>query len=412
MNNLDVSFVRKQFPVFDTELGKKIAFFDNGGGSYVAGSVIKKLSDFYTNYKVQPYGSTTMGKLAGDAMDYGRSSMAELLNIPIDQLTIGASTTQNINTLSIACSPIVSSNSEVIVSEQDHEANIGGWERLCKKQGAQFTLWKVDPTTGELDLNTLEKLISEKTAIVAVTQSSNILGSINPVNEIATIARKNNARFVVDAVAYAPHQWPNLDEIDADAYVFSSYKTYGTHQGIMVVRPDFLSELDKQCHFFNEKYIIKWLDSSGPNHAAIAALGGIADYFSTIYDHHFEDKDLPLYSKARAMSLLMHKHESELCQTLLDCINELPIKIYGKNKMQRREANIALVSNQFSSLSLMEELGKSDIIVKQGNFYAYRLLHSLGVSNLNDGVLRISLSHYNTLEEVERCCHALNNIHE
>jgi selenocysteine lyase/cysteine desulfurase len=180
----------------------------------------------------------------------------------------------------------------------------------------------------------------------------------------------------------------------------------------MVVRPDFLSELDKQCHFFNEKYIIKWLDSSGPNHAAIAALGGIADYFSTIYDHHFEDKDLPLYSKARAMSLLMHKHESELCQTLLDCINELPIKIYGKNKMQRREANIALVSNQFSSLSLMEELGKSDIIVKQGNFYAYRLLHSLGVSNLNDGVLRISLSHYNTLEEVERCCHALNNIHE
>jgi len=412
MNTLDVNFVRKQFPVFDTDLGKKIAFFDNGGGSYVAGTVIKRLTDFYVNYKVQPYGATAIGKLAGQAMDEGRSSMAELLNVPIEELTIGASTTQNLNTLSIACASLVQARSEVIVTEQDHEANIGGWERMCRAQGAQLTIWKVDPTTGELDLNQLEDLISDRTAIVSVTQSSNIIGSINPINEIAKIVHRHNARLVVDAVAYVPHEWPNLDELDADAYVFSSYKTYGTHQGIMVVRPAFLAELDKQCHYFNEKYKIKWLDSSGPNHASIAALGGIADYFSALHEHHFGAEDLPLYSKARDMALLMHQHEQGLCQTLLDCVNELPVKIYGKDHMNNREANVALRSNQLSSVSMMQSLGDEDIAVKQGTFYAYRLLQSMGIENLDDGVLRISLSHYNTMEEIQRCCDVLRMLHK
>ena len=416
MKHLDLDFVRRQFPMFQTELGQKIGFLDNAGGSYVAGAVIDRLTDFYTNYKVQPYGANPISNQAGEAMDLGRRTMAELLNVSADRVTLGASSTQCFNTLSIACAPLVGEGrsaaaGEVVVSEQDHESNIGGWERLCQQQGATLKIWPVDPESGELALGDLEKILSEKTAIVAVTHSSNIIGTLNPVNEIAELAHSVGAKLVVDGVSCAPHCWPNLDALDADAYVFSTYKTYATHLGVMVVRENFLEQLAPQCHFFNEPYLNKRLDSAGPDHAAIAALAGIGDYFAALHDHHFAgNENLPLYQKARAMAALMNQHENQLCAHLLENLNDLPVRIFGRTTIEQREANIALSSPRISSKSLADGLTNYDIAAKNGHFYAYRLLQSMGVEDLNDGVLRISLSHYNTREEVERCITGLRDL--
>ena len=403
MHQLDLDFVRKQFPVFTTDLGQKIGFLDNAGGSYVAGAVIERLTDFYTNYKVQPYGANPISNRAGEAMDLGRQTIADLLNVPSDRVTLGASSTQCFNTLAQACTPLVQKGSEVIVSEQDHESNIGGWERLCQQQGATLKIWKVAPQSGELAIAELEKLLSPKTVLVAVTHSSNIIGTLNPINEIAQRVRQVKSRLVVDGVSYAPHCWPELDTLDVDAYVFSTYKTYGTHQGVMVVQEDFLEELAPQCHFFNVPYPTKRLDSAGPDHAAIAALAGIGDYFTTLHDHHFDSVQVPLHQKARAMATLMNQHETTLCAYLLENLADLPVRILGRATTAQREANIALSSPTISSKNLADGLADYNIAAKNGHFYAYRLLQAMGVEDLNDGVLRISLSHYNTMEEVERC---------
>ncbi len=407
---LDLKFIREQFPIFQTELGQKIGFFDNAGGSYPAAATVNRLTDFYKNYKIQPYGPNALGQKAGDAMDLGRYTMAKLLNVSKDELTLGSSSTQNLNTLALACTSIVTKGTEVIISEQDHEANIGGWERLCQLQGAILKIWKVNPKNGELLLEDLEKLISSKTKIVCVTHSSNIIGSINPINQIADLLAPQNIRLVVDGVSFVPHELPNLDELKADAYVFSTYKTYGTHQGVMVVRQHFLEELHPQCHFFNQPFQYKWLDTSGPDHASIAALAGIGDYFEAVYDHHFENKTIPLHQKARKASHLMNAHEQNICTQFLEAINQLPIRIYGRSTMEGREANIAFRSETISSKSLMEGLVKYDIAAKQGHFYAYRLLKAMQVPDLDDGVIRFSFSHYNSMEEVERCIDGLRNL--
>lgn len=410
MKQLDIDFVRSQFPVFKTDLGQKIGFMDNAGGSYVAGAVIDRLTDFYTNYKVQPYGANPISNRAGVAMDEGRKTMAALLNTPSELITLGASSTQCFNTLSIACAPLVQLGNEVIVTEQDHESNIGGWERLCLQQNAALVIWKVDPISGELKLDDLKELLNPQTAIVAVTHSSNIIGTINPIKEIADLVHRQGARLVVDGVSYAPHSWPNLDELGADAYVFSTYKTYGTHQGVMVVKEDFLAQLAPQCHFFNILYPNKRLDSAGPDHAAIGALAGIGDYFETLYTHHFGEDDLPLYEKARAVSTLMNKHENELCEYLLENLGKLPVRIYGRPTIDQREANVVFASETISSKEIADGLATFNIAAKNGHFYAYRLLQAMGVKDMNDGVVRISLSHYNSREEIERCVTALLKI--
>ncbi len=410
-NHLDISFVRSCFPTFAEPLAAKTAFFENAGGSYVAGPVLDKLMHFYRVNKVQPYGESEILKVAGTQMDAGRQTMADLLGVPVANITLGASTTQNINTLAFACAPLVSSGTEVIVTDQDHEANIGAWERLCERQGATLVTWPINPQTGELDLNDFSTLLKPNTAIVCLTHSSNIVGTINPVEEVISRARPNGTRVVVDGVSFAPHQWPDLPSLKPDAYAFSSYKTYATHLGVMYVADDFLDTLDPQCHYFNRSYKNKLLDSSGPDHAAIAALDGLGDYFNNSHAHHFGNSDITLYQKAQQVSGLMHAHETDLCKQLLDGINDLPINIIGRNHCEGREANIALTSAKHSSAHLSKALAAKDIAAGNGDFYALRLLEKAGLKDTQDGVLRISFSHYNTTDDVDRVIEVLRSIH-
>jgi selenocysteine lyase/cysteine desulfurase len=410
-NHLDIDFVRSCFPTFSEPLAAETAFFENAGGSYVAGPVLDKLMHFYRVNKVQPYGECRILHEAGVQMDAGRQTMADLLGVPLANVTLGASTTQNFNTLAHACTPLLNESSEVIVTGQDHEANIGAWERLCKHTGATLVTWPINPDTCELELDDFRQRLNANTAIVCMTHSSNIVGTLNPVAEVIALARANGTRVVVDGVSFAPHQWPDIPALQPDAYGFSTYKTYATHLGVMYVADDFLQQLDPQCHYFNLGYPQKALDSSGPDHAAIAALDGLGDYFSASHQHHFGNLDGTLYEKAQRVSTLMHAHETALCTQLFEGIKSLPLRVYGKSHSEGREANIALTSNKHSSAALSKALADKDIAAGHGHFYALRLLENAGIEDTEDGVLRISMSHYNTSDDVQRVIDVLRAIH-
>ena len=153
----DVDFARKQFPFFESKTAEGWAFFDNAGGTFPCRPVVEKLDYFYRYNKVQPYGDNPIAAAAGEQMDQGRQVIKELLGVPLDTITIGPSSTQNLNTLSAACTGFLKSGDEIIVSEQDHEANIGGWERVATLTGASLKLWTVKKD-GDLDLQDLETL--------------------------------------------------------------------------------------------------------------------------------------------------------------------------------------------------------------------------------------------------------------
>lgn len=410
MTNLDVEYVRSCFPAFEQPLPRKTALFENAGGSYVAGAVLNRYFHFYMANKVQPYGASEICRVAGEQMDAGRQSMADLLGVSAESLTLGPSTTQNFNTLAVACSAIVDRGDSVIVTDQDHEANIGAWERLCERRGATLRIWSID-SQGELRMENLAPLIDESVKIICMTHSSNIVGSINPVEEVIALAKPKSIRVILDGVSFAPHQWPAIPRLKPDAYCFSTYKTYATHLGVMYVAPEFAELLDPQCHYFNLKYPEKRFDAAGPDHASIAALAGLEEYFSDSHKHHFGHSFESLYDRTQEISKLMHRHETELCQLLLDGIADLPLSILGRDTMQGREANVAMWSSDRSSASLSSALAKADIAAGHGNFYAKRLLEKAGIADSEDGVLRISFSHYNTREETERVVDVLRQVH-
>jgi selenocysteine lyase/cysteine desulfurase len=405
----DVGFSRRQFPFFDTSESGDWAFFDNAGGTLPCRQVVEKLEYFYRYNKVQPYGDSAIANAAGKQMDRGRQVIKDLLGVPLDTITIGPSTTQNLNTLSQACVGFLNRDDEIIISEQDHEANIGGWERAANLSGARLRLWTVNPEDGELYLDDLEKLINDKTKILCVTQSSNIIGTVNPIGKIIEMGHAAGAKVVIDAVSYAPHMWPDLSRTTADAYCFSTYKTYATHQGIMYVDPQFLDQLTPQCHFFNTYRPWSRLDTAGPDHASIAALAGLEDYFELIYNHHFQDLYLPLHLKAGKVSELMNQHENALCKLLLESLSHLPVGILGRSTMEGREANVSLYSEKMDSAAICRKIAEKGVSAKHGHFYAYRVTRRMGLDP-DDGVVRISFAHYNTMEETYRLISALEKI--
>ncbi|MGA0383032.1 MAG: aminotransferase class V-fold PLP-dependent enzyme, partial [Arenicellales bacterium] len=154
---LDLQFVRKQFPAFSAPDTKDWAFFENAGGSYVPATVSDRLHRFFVEHKVQPYSFSALSRKAGEEMDESYAAIASLINAKEDEITIGPSTTLNFYVLAQSLRHLLRVGDEIIVTNQDHEANIGCWRRLSE-HGVIIKEWRVGKADGELDLNDLEAL--------------------------------------------------------------------------------------------------------------------------------------------------------------------------------------------------------------------------------------------------------------
>ena len=409
--SLDVDYVKAQFPAFSDPKSSKWSFFENAGGSYVPTNVIEHLNHFMTSTKVQPYAEFDTSAIAGDNMDQATKLFAEMINAKIDEIIIGGSTTMNMYVLSNAMRALLKPGDEVIVTNQDHEANIGAWRRLSE-HGMIIKEWQINPKTAELDIDDLKSLLSNKTRLVAVTHCSNIVGSINDLKSIAKLVHEYDAYIVGDGVSYAPHGFPDVKDLDVDFYAFSLYKTFGPHLGLLYGKKEILSKLPNQNHEFLEGDVPYTLNPGGPNHEELSCLIGVYEYFNNLYEHHFPDKEASTRGKIEAVNELIAKHEMEIANPLLDYINSRDdINLIGKNKIENKDRapTIAFTIKNKSSKDVSSELVKNGIATRNDNFYAWRCLKALGI-NTDDGVVRTSMVHYNTHEDVNNLISALKTI--
>ncbi|MFK7837500.1 MAG: aminotransferase class V-fold PLP-dependent enzyme [Sulfitobacter sp.] len=399
--SLDVSFVRSQFPAFEVPSLQGQAFFSNAGGSYACAPVIDRLTRFYRERKVQPYSAYDASRLGGEEMDEARTRISALLGVEPDELSFGPSTTQNTYVLSQAFAAWMAAGEAIIVTNQDHEANSGPWRRLAER-GIEIREWKVDPDTGHLDANDLEDLLDEKVRLVCFPHCSNVVGEINPVTEITAIAHAAGAFVCVDGVSYAPHGFADVGELGCDIYLFSAYKTYGPHQGLMVIRRTLGDMLPNQGHWFNEGSLYKRFTPAGPDHAQVAACAGMADYMDQLATHHG-------LKSAKNVHDLMRAHEVSLLQPLLDWAKgRNDLRLIGTDDATRRAPTVALDLGQSAEL-VASELASHGIMAEGGDFYAGRALEAMGV-DLQKGVLRVSFVHYTTSDEVDSLIKALDKV--
>lgn len=407
MTDLDLHFARSQFPALADSSLEGWAFFENAGGSYACRQTIDRLASFYTKTKVQPYGPYPASQQAGDEMDDAHTRLAALMHVDADEVHIGPSTSQNTYVLAHAFRQTWSDGDEIIVTDQDHEANSGVWRRMANS-GIRVREWTVDPETGMLDPGDLSALLNERTRLVAFPHCSNIVGHVNPVADISAMVHGVGAVAVVDGVSAAPHGLPDIDAIGADIYLFSAYKTYGPHQGVVVVRRKVGETLPNQSHWFNDDDVHKRLVPAGPDHAQVAACNGIADYIDLLHEHHYDD-GAPPHERARRVHDLIRRHETALLTPLLDYLRQRPdIRIMGPSDPSIRVPTVALVPATDPGV-VAEELVDHKVMAGAGNFYAVRLIEAMG-QPADPGVLRLSFVHYTSPAEVDQTIAALDSV--
>jgi len=406
MKHLDNEFVRAQFPAFSEPSLQGQAFFENAGGSYTCAPVIDRLERFYRQRKVQPYGLYKPSQLGGAEMDEARTRMAAILGVAPDEVSFGPSTTQNVYVLARAFAQWMKPGEAIVVTNQDHEANSGAWRRLAD-EGIDVREWQIDPETGHLDPSDLEDLLDEKVRLVCFPHCSNVVGEINPVVEITALAHAAGAFVCVDGVSYTPHGFVNVGDLGPDIYLFSAYKTYGPHQGIMVIRRDLGMQLPNQGHYFNADILSKRFTPAGPDHAQIAACAGMADYMDMLAAHH--DISGNTTEQATAVHDLMRAHETKLLQPLLDYVKDRnSVRLLGPDQAKGRAPTVAMSLNG-PAREAADKLSRRNINAEGSSFYAVRPLEAMGV-DLEQGVLRVSFVHYTTKAEVDRLITALDEV--
>lgn len=399
---LDLDHVRSQFPALETPW----VLMDNAGGSVPCRQVIDRIHDFLTRCPVQLGASYQLSLDASAAVLRGRAAAAALLGATPEEVILGASSTALVQQLAAALRGGWEEGDEVIVTNVDHETNVGAWRRL-ERTGIVVREWKVRPETCELHPDDLAALLSERTRLVAFTHCSNIVGSITDVPACAALARAAGALTCVDAVAYAPHRRVDVRALGVDFYFASLYKVYGPHVGVMFGRREVLLATGSINHFFvGEDELPRKFEPGGVNYELVASLAGVTDYLEGLGGQEVGAGTLDAAFERIAA------HEEALVAPLLAFLSAHPAVTLVGDPSPARERRVPTVSFTVEGRAASEIpplLDERGIAVRFGHFYAYRLIRDLGLLE-RDGVVRVSLVHYNSPEEVARLVEALAEV--
>ncbi|KEQ05709.1 cysteine desulfurase-like protein [Pseudorhizobium pelagicum] len=404
---LNLDFVRSQFP----GLNRGWTLFDNAGGSQILQGALDRINTFLIEKNVQIGGSYEVSQAAASALYEARTAAMHLVNARRpEEIVFGNSTTALLQNLARAMHSQFSPGDEIIVTVADHESNIGPWDRL-QERGVVLKVWPLNKESMALELSDLAPLMSERTKLVCVTHCSNLLGSINPIREIADFVHERGARICVDAVAYAPHRAVDVQAFDVDYYVFSLYKTYGPHYALMYGKHDLLLELDPLYHYFYGKDKVPGkLEPGNPNYELAYSTCGIVDYLVALGEQAGETGTVR--QRIEAAYGAITAQENALADRLLGYLrsrNDCQIVGQAQNRESSRVPTIAFRFDGREAGEICRAMDEEKIAIRFGDFHSRRLAEYLGLTD-NGGMLRVSMVHYNTIEEVDRMTAALDRI--
>lgn len=392
---LDMDFVRAAFPA----LASDMVFMDNAGGSQVLRRVAERIHDYLLTTSVQLGASYETSERASGRVQQARSAVARFMNAGRpEEIVFGSSTTLLLRLLATAMASQLQPGDEIVVTVFDHESNIGPW-RMLEERGIVIRQWDIDPRAMEPDLDDLEELLGPRTRLVAVTHASNIFGTIMPVAEIARRVHAHGAKICVDGVAYAPHRAIDVTDWDVDYYVFSFYKVYGPHFAALYGKYDALAQLDGLYHYFyGREAVPAKLEPGNTIYELAWGSAGIVDYVDALGGGTGERAAI---ERAFADIAAQEEALSERVLSWLRARND--VTIVGRKEADRavRVPTISFKVHGRDSMQITRRTDADRIGIRHGDFHSRRLVERLGLSE-GGGLVRVSMVHYNTLDEANR----------
>ena len=401
--------LRKRQP----SLSSGFAFLDNAGGSQILGRVVDRIRDYLLTTNVQHGASYSVSQQATARVAEAQVRTAELLNASRpEEIVMGPTTTVLLQWLARAMTGQLAPGDEVVVSRADHESNIGPWVGL-EAHGVVVKTWELRPGTHLLDLDDLAALMTPRTKFVAVTHASNIFGAIQPITDIARLVHARGAKLCVDGVAFAPHRAVDVRAWDVDYYALSFYKVYGPHHAVLYGKYEHLLELDTLYHYFVPKDKIPYkLQPGNPNYELSYACIGIADYLDDLGRRSGTPPAATRRAAIESAWSAIAAHEAALGGRLLDYLGTHPrVRVLGPATADAevRVPTISFVVDGVDSREIVRHTDTLGLGIRHGDFHSRRLVEWLGYGGPS-GVVRASMVHYNSPEEVDRLIAALDAV--
>ncbi len=393
-----IETVRAAFPALKRPPG--FIFFDNAAGAQVPQVVLDAVNHHLLECNVQRGGRYSKSREVDATILRARQSVADFVNArDASEIAFGMNATSFIRLLSLAIGQTLGERNEIVLSDLDHEANVATWLAL-ERSGAKIVWWKMRDD-GNLHVDDLIPLVSSKTRLVACTLASNAIGSIVDVAAAAKVAHAAGAEIFLDAVHYGPHGLIDVQAFDCDYLVCSGYKIFAPHMGFLWGRRELLEKLPT----FREDFIPDEppgkIEAGTFIYENVAGMDAAVRYLETLV------KSGPAQEMSRRIRLqqafqAIRGYEESLSLEMLRVLSDYRATVYGITEASRISERVPTLCFNLPNISpakVSEELAKRNIGIRDGHMYSPRLMKRLGLT-LETGAVRVSLVHYNTIEEV------------
>lgn len=409
--------IRPLFPSLSipADDGPAPIFLDNPAGTQVPRSVMEAVTQYYMTMNANSGGPFATSQRNDEMVRQTRQRMADFLNASSpNEIVIGPNMTMLNFGLSRALAQILSPGDELVVTRMDHDANVSPWTLIARDFDLQVKWVDINAADCTLDMDSLEAALSIRTKIVATVHASNAVGTVNPVAQIAGMAKAVGAWHVVDAVQSAPHVPIDVQEIGCDFLLCSSYKFYGPHLGIMWGREGLLNSLPAyKVRPAKDVAPNRW-ENGTPSYETWNGLRACLDYWEQI-GRQYGEADLPQYQGARLNMkravLAVQDYERELACELIEGLHAIRgVTIAGIVEPERlglRVPTVAMVKDGKSPGELAAVLAAEQVYVWSGDYYAVEIMQRL---SRPQGMVRIGIGQYNTRAEIHRVLNLIESI--
>ncbi|MFH2002489.1 MAG: aminotransferase class V-fold PLP-dependent enzyme [Planctomycetota bacterium] len=405
-DTIDMERIRSRFPA----LASNTVFLENAGGSQVPEVVARRMHEYMLNSYVQLDAGYALSSAATEMVHEAHDFINLFMNgTRSGKVAFGPSCSVLCRMLADCYGGILSPGDEIVVAETGHEANTGPWMNL-KRMGVEVRLWKMDPRTFSCPLKSLERMLNARTRVLAFPHVSNLLGGIEEIEAATRLAHKHGARVVVDGVAYAPHRAMDVEAWDVDWYVYSTYKVYGPHMAVLYGKHEAYAELTGPNHYFIPDDEIPYkFELGGASHEGCRGLLALGEYLNFLAGRAAHET-MNRETIVRAFDIMKQCESKPQARLIRYLIDHPRVRIIGpESASEERVATISFVHEELPSKRIAQAAHDHNIGIRNGHMYAHRLCKALNLDP-DDGVVRVSLVHYNTIEEIDRLIEVLDKV--
>jgi cysteine desulfurase family protein (TIGR01976 family) len=398
--DVDLQSVRRQFPSLSLTIdGRPVVYLDNPAGTQVPQRVIDRTADYWRTMNANQGGAFATSERS-DALVAGvrRAAGAFLNAASPEEIVFGPNMTTLTFSVSRAIGRELREGDEILLTRLEHDANVSPWLAL-QERGVVVRFVDIRVPACTIDMSDFERQLSPRTRLVAVTHASNAVGTIPDLAAISRAAHAVGAWLWVDAVHYGPHGPIDVQAIDCDFLVCSSYKFYGPHQGLLYGRRELLERLRPfKVRPASDQGPSRW-ETGTQNHECLAGMLGAFEYLAEL-----GGSDMVVRPALVAALTRMAAHERALAARLIGGLEQIRgVQVYGiteRDQLEHRAPTVSLTWPPYRPESLARWLGEHQVFVTHGDHYATELMARLGLAD-RGGTLRIGTAHYNTASEVD-----------